>query len=101
MPTGRGDLQVLRLQPVGQLEQGRQVHCGLESDGHLRTAILIEHPGRHRLLLGSRELDVLHVLTAEFSHDREVVSPVKWMIRIPNRNFAPVAGIIRGRLAPA
>ena len=58
------------------------------------AALLIEHPGRHRLPLRSSELHVLQVVTAEFSHDGKVVSPVKWMKRIPNRNIAPVAGII-------
>ena len=62
------------------------------------AALLIEHPGRHRLPLGSSELHVLNVITAEFSHDRKAVSPVKWMKGVPNRNIAPVAGIIHGRL---
>jgi hypothetical protein len=95
-----GELQALRLQPVGQLEQGSQVHCGLESTGHLRAALLIEHPRRHRLPLLSSEFDVLHVATPEFSYDREVADPVEGVICIPNTDFARVTGIIPSRLSP-
>ena len=58
------------------------------------AALLIEHPRRHRLPLRSSQLDVLHVVTAVFSQDREVVSPVEGVIWIPNGDFAPVTGII-------
>jgi hypothetical protein len=95
---GGEELQALRLQPVGQPEQGGQVHCGLESTGHLRAALLIEHPRRHRLPRLSSQFDVLHVGTAVFSHDRKVVNPVEGVKWIPNGDFALVTGIIPSRL---
>ena len=62
--------------------------------------LLIEHPRRHRLPLLSSEFDVLHVATAEFSHDRKVVNPVEGVIWIPNGDFARVTGIIPSWLSP-
>jgi hypothetical protein len=70
------DSQALCSQPASQLKQGRQVRCRLESTRHLRAAILVEHPSRYRLPLPTDQLDVRDVVAAEFSHDREVMSPV-------------------------
>ena len=64
-------------------------------------ALLIEHPRRHRLPLLSSEFDVLHVATAEFSHDRKAANPVEGVIWIPNGDFARVTGIIPSWLTPA
>jgi hypothetical protein len=66
----------------------------------LRAALLIEHPRRHGLPLRSSQLDVVHVATAVFSQDREVLSPEEDVIWIPNGDFARVTGIIPGRLKP-
>jgi hypothetical protein len=68
--NGAEELQALRLQQIGQLEQGGQIHRGSESTGHLRAALLIEHPRRHRSPVLSNQFDVLLVATAEFSHDQ-------------------------------
>jgi hypothetical protein len=40
----------------------------------------------------------VHVATAEFSHDRKVVSPEERVIWVPNGDFARVTGIIPSRL---
>ena len=65
------------------------------------AALLIEHPRRHRLPLLGSEFDVLHVATAEFSHDRKVANPVEGVIWIPNGDFARVTGIIPCWRSPA
>jgi hypothetical protein len=58
---------VLRSQPVGQFDQRGQVDRGLESTCHLRAALLIEHPRRHRLPITRRQLDIVDVATAVLS----------------------------------
>jgi hypothetical protein len=92
--------QALCLQPVGQLKQGRQVGCGLKPARHLRATILVEHPSRYRLPLLTEQLDVRDVVTAEFSHDQEVMSPVEGVKCIPYGNLALVTGIIASRFQP-
>jgi len=95
-----GDSQALCLQPAGQLKQSRQVGCRLEPARHLRATILVEHPSRYRLPVLTDQLDVCDVVTAEFSHDRQVMSPKEGVKCIPYRNFALVTGIIASRLQP-
>jgi hypothetical protein len=52
------------------------------------------------LPLLTEQLDVCDVVTAEFSHDQKVMSPVEGVKCIPYRNFALVTGIIASRLQP-
>jgi len=95
---GMSASQALCLQPIGQFKQGRQVGCGLKPARHLRATILVEHPTRYRQPLLTEQLDVCDVVTAEFSHDREVMSPKEGVKCIPYGNFALVTGIVTSRL---
>jgi hypothetical protein len=71
----------------------------LQAASHLTTEIGIDHPRGNGLPdLGTAQLQILHVPTAELTHDREVMLTIERMKNIPYRNFALVTGIITGRL---
>ena len=83
------------LQPADEFEQRWQIDGRLRAAGHLATEIGVDHPRGNGLPdIGRAKIQVLHIPTAEFTHDREVMLAEERMERIPNGNLALVTGII-------
>ena len=83
------------LQPTDEFEQRWQINRRLQTAAHLAAEISVDHPRGNGLSeIRAAKIQVLHVPTAEFTHDGEVMLTEERMEWIPNTNFALVTGII-------